>query len=649
MSIQRSTILLLVLLLFAVFLAYSNHFSNQLHFDDFHTITDNSYLRRLSNVPRFFTDATTFSALPANRSYRPLLSTSLAVDYRLAGGLEPAAFHRQSFLWFVVQLVLMFALFVALLERLRPQPAGRYIALFAVGWYGLHPVNAETVNYIIQRGDLLSTLGVVAGMWAYIKFPAKRRYALYLIPVVLGCLAKPPALVFPLLLLAHLMLFEERPRWLDLAATVALSAAMFGLIEAMTPPTYTPAIISGTAYRLAQPVAALHYFRSFFLPLWLTADTDQPARNAVDGAVLLGVLFLVLLTVAIAHTARRRELRPIAFGLIWFVVALLPASLTTLSEVQNDHRMFFPFVGLALAVSSALALTVRRVPLRYLAVGAACLLGAYGFGTHQRNEVWRTEETLWRDVSIKSPRNGRGLMNYGLALMRRGDHPGALSHFERALEFTPNYALLEVNLGIVTGALHRHEEAERHFRRAISLAPADDRALTPYARWLRARDRTAEAIQHAQLAAKHNASALAPRHLLMEMYLEQGDPELARVIAEDTLEVAPDDRAALDCLARAGALSSEPADADDLVNLSLHHFQRGRYAASIDAARRALRLRPDYAEAYNNLAAAHAALGNWDDAIQAAREALRINPAFQLARNNLAWAEDEKAAARTRE
>jgi tetratricopeptide (TPR) repeat protein len=358
-------------------------------------------------------------------------------------------------------------------------------------------------------------------------------------------------------------------------------------------------------------------------------------------------VFLGLLAAAIGFAARRRELRPIAFGLAWFVIALLPTSLFTLSEVENDHRMFFPFVGLTLAATSALALAVRTIPTRHLAVGAACLLAAYGFGTYQRNEVWRTPETLWHDVSIKSPRNGRGLMNYGLALMRRGDYQGALSHFERALAFTPNYALLEVNLGIATNALGRHDEAERHFQRAVSLEPADDRTHAAYARWLESRGRTAEAIRHAQLAAKHNASALAPRHLLMQLYLEQGSAALATVVAEETLAIAPDDRAARECLTRASALPAISANADQLVNLSLHHFQRGSYGECIDTARQALALRPDYAEAYNNMAAAYAARGDWDDAIQAAHAALRLNPALQLARNNLAWAEREKAAART--
>ena len=67
--------------------AYSNFFANSFHFDDSHVLETNLYVRSLANAPRFFTDASTFSSLPANATYRPLTTLSLAVDYALAGGL----------------------------------------------------------------------------------------------------------------------------------------------------------------------------------------------------------------------------------------------------------------------------------------------------------------------------------------------------------------------------------------------------------------------------------------------------------------------------------------------------------------------------------------------------------------------------------
>ena len=72
--------------------AYSNHFHNGFHFDDSHSIEDNIYVRDLKHIPRYFTDATTFSVLPLNQSYRPVLQTTFAIDYWLGGGYTPLAF-----------------------------------------------------------------------------------------------------------------------------------------------------------------------------------------------------------------------------------------------------------------------------------------------------------------------------------------------------------------------------------------------------------------------------------------------------------------------------------------------------------------------------------------------------------------------------
>src|SRR3954466_12037180 len=89
------------LFLMALVLAYANHFHNSFHFDDAHTIETNGAIRELRNIPLFFRDATTFSSLPTNQSYRPLVSTLLAFDYYLGHGLNPLWFHLSAFLLFL--------------------------------------------------------------------------------------------------------------------------------------------------------------------------------------------------------------------------------------------------------------------------------------------------------------------------------------------------------------------------------------------------------------------------------------------------------------------------------------------------------------------------------------------------------------------
>src|SRR5262249_19658762 len=161
--------------------------------------------------------------------------------------------------------------------------------------------------------------------------------------------------------------------------------------------------------------------------------------------------------------SRRQTTKPVAFGILWFLLALLPtSSVIPLAEVLNDHRTFFPFVGLTLAAVWCAALSLERaghnVRVAARAIAVAALL-AMAYGTHQRNIVWRTEESLWLDVTQKSPRNGRGLMTYGLIQMSKGEYATADTYFQRALQLVPQYSYLHVNIAILKGATGRDAEA----------------------------------------------------------------------------------------------------------------------------------------------------------------------------------------------
>ena len=645
------------LLLVALFGVYANYFDNGFHFDDFHTITNNPYVHDLRNLPKLFEDPQTFSVLPGHGSYRPLVAASLAIDYWLAKGAGPFWFHLSTFFWFLIQLALAYLLYESIMERAASGPLNGWFALFAAALLGFHPVSAETVNYIVQRAEIYCATGVLLGLVLYVRLPQLRRTGLYLIPVVAGILCKAPAAVFAGILLTYIYLFEEDR---DLVRSVRRSIPAFlvcgasgAFVMIMESRTFTPGGTNPLLYRLTQPWITLHYFLSFFWPSGLTADSDfAVVGTAADWRVIAGTVFIVGLCAATWFWAKELRRRPIAFGVAWFLMALMPTAWAPLSEVENDHRMYFAFVGLTLAVVWALRL-VAGEDKRSLAVSAVVVLAACAYGTVERNKVWRTEESLWRDVTEKSPHNGRGFMNYGLTLMQKGDLSGALAMFNRALPLTPTYSLLHINIAIADGGLGRNAEAEQHFQAALTLQPDDSASYYYYARWLSQQGKTGPAVTMLERGVAKNSADMLCRTLLLQLYANLGNRGQFDKLLAESLRIAPEDKELmqLSTLKVSAPLAPPPVapannqvqqTPEGLLEISLSYYQAKRYQASIDAARQALKLNPSYAEAYNNIAAAENALGHYAEGIRAAQQALLLKPDFPLARNNLAWAQSQQ-------
>ena len=582
--------------------AYANSLHNSFHFDDSHVIESNRYLRSLEHVPRYFTDAQTFSSLPQNATYRPLVTLSLALDYAWTDSLDPRPFHVTQ----IALLLMTGALLVVFFARF----LGAWPALFAATLFCVHTANTETMNIISARSELLSAIGLLGAFVLYQRSPFARRTLLYLVPLAIGALAKAPVVVFAPLLFAYATLIENetRRRALRIALpSLATGVVLLVFLQRMNAPEWTSGGGSAWRYAITQPFVWLHYFRLFFLPIGLTADTDwMPFTAWYDTRAIAGYLFVIALIAFAVRASRRAETRPIAFGIAWFSIALAPtSSIFPLAEVANEHRVFFAYIGLAAAVVGFVALRVRTAPPAAVAAGAVAVLSAFAIGTHARNRTWSTPATLWADVIAKSPGNGRAWMNHGLTRMARGDYAGARNDFERAAALTPNYPMLEINRGIVQGQLGDHAAAERHFRRALALNP-DVNAHFFYARWLVGRGRAAEALPHVRTAVQQSP-AFAEAHAL-----------------STRLDVAT------------GAQRGRAwRDYDSAWNDGMQAIGRRDWLAAAEAHRDALRHAPGSADAWNNLGWSLAQLGFRAEAAQAYRASLALRPDDERTRNNL--------------
>ncbi|UPT66819.1 MAG: tetratricopeptide repeat protein [Sphingobacteriales bacterium JAD_PAG50586_3] len=732
--------------LFALFAVYWNHFDNAFHFDDSHTITDNVYIRDVKqHYKKYFTDATTFTPLPANQTYRPLVTLSLATDYWVSYQLgkdlgdklielekagktntpeykalvdeamaskyitrandqpKPFVFHISNFFWYLVLGVLLYFFLARLFQLVIPGRYTRFFALFGTLWYMFHTVNAETINYIISRSDSYSTLFILLAFVTYQYSAVARRFFLYLIPMVLAVLVKATAVMFAPMLIVYILFIEEQIGVFDLLKTEAwkkiltikviaasamsmvIAALGYFLIIKMSPATFMPSMIPKDKYLITEVYVYWLYFKEFFLPTHLTADTDLTAFESIaDQRFFIGIAFMLALFVSIVITSNKRQLRPIAFGLSWFFLALLPtSSFQPLSEVMNDHRMFFPNIGLIIAVVWGVYLLFRskefttfstRTAKVALSCAAVLFISAYAFGTYQRNQVWDNDEDLWFDVTEKSPKNGRGLMNYALTQYNKsfeytakGDKQGAVKYLNRAIEYytkglkyNPYYSYLHINIALAYDALGMAENApnkyvkitDDHFKKGQQYAGGFYGAYYFYSNWLWKQGRKAEAIWNAEQAVNLGPDYEATYTTLMGYYMAEYEWDKMKITAQRMLQRFPGNQYGNYYLQASQNRKSKVDELLDMIkanptpenylNLSLEYYNKSRFEDCILAAENALKVKPDYAEAYNNICSAYNALGNYDKAMAACNMALKIAPGYTLAQGNLNYSLSQK-------
>ncbi|WP_438422360.1 hypothetical protein [Aquimarina macrocephali] len=637
----------LVIILFVTLLVYLNHFDNPFFFDDYHTITENESIRSLDNWTSFFSNADTFSSLPANRSYRPVITLMNAIDYSLANGLNSKYYHYHIFFWFLVLIILMFRLTKHIYEKSIEKYQWIVVtALFATAWFALHAANAETINYICARSDSFSSLCTVASLLLYI-YPFGKKWHLYLIPMVIGIWTKQTGvMVFPILFV-YIILFENHSLLTDfktdtkqkiievfkkIAPTAIITTSLFVFNQYYLTPESTDStnyLVTRFEYISTQCYVIMHYLGNFILPINLSADPDitiiKPWYNF---KILLGVLIILGMLFLMVKTAFKKELRPIAFGLFWFFIALLPTSLNPLFQTANDHRMFFPFIGLFIAVPWGILIILKKYNVfekgkKYtigIAIALSIILIGHGYGTFQRSEIWNSEESLWLDVTKKSPKNGRGQMNYGLTQMEKGKFDVALKYFNKADKLIPKYYILYINLGIAYGAKKEHSTAEHYFKSAIQLNNSSPAPEFYYARYLSEQKKYNEAEIYLK-----KALVKSPNHILSKELLKQ----ISNKVVTSEKEIKP----------LLEKIKTNP-DIKSYINLSLIYYRDGKYKLVISTCKELLKIDPNNTLAYNNICSAYNQMEQWELGAEACRKALEINPDYELAKNNLKWATD---------
>ncbi len=599
-----------------------------------------------------------FSSRAAN--WHPLTWMSHQLDWEFFG---PTAWghHLTSMVLHAANVVLLFVV----LRRLTAAPWKSFLVALL---FGVHPLRVESVAWISERKDVLSTLFFLLTIWAYARWvfarqtgvdeqsrlgsapehsdtPTLRRshaltlprsdapipwYALALVFFAFGLCCKPMVVTLPFVL--WLLDFWPLNRWSqEKLGKLVLEKAPFLLLACAGSIMTLVVQRRGGAMTESLPLAgrlenaAVSYFRylgKLFYPVDLAFF--YPPVGHWPGLVVAGSV-LLLGVISLASFLNRRRYGYFLVGWLWFIGTLVPVIGLVPAGEQSmaDRYSYIPSIGILLLVVWGAAEFGAKAPgarsgLKAALGSSVAIVLAITCAALARRQVgyWKDDQMLFQHALQVTANNYVAHNNLGSAYDRQGRYDEAIGEFEQALRIKPNYAQAYSNLGAVLLEKGQPDDAIRQFEQALEANP-----------------RYAEA--HNNLGITFERKGLADRALQEYARAAQLRPEFAD--AHYNLGVALMKKGAFDNAIKEfqATLEQQPASADAHNNLGFALQQKGQLDNAIVHYQWAVRLRPDYPRAHFNLGVALYAKGLSEAAINQFQEALRLKPDYVEAQKNL--------------
>jgi tetratricopeptide (TPR) repeat protein len=619
-----STWLALGLLAGATLLAYANSFHGPFVFDDVPSIVENGTIRRLGSLDVLSPPAEGGQTV----SGRPVLNLSLALNHAVSG-LEVWSYHALNVLIHLLAGFVFFALARRTLERpplARSAADAWSVALVIAGLWLLHPLQVESVTYLIQRAESLMGLLFLLSLYAFVRAADSRRprgwIALSFVSALLCAGTKEVAVLLPVIAFLYDRTFVsgsfrtawERHRgrhlllatiWLPLAWLVVSAGGNRGNTMGFD------VGISAAGYWLVQFEAVTRYLWLTFWPHPLVFDYGQVAAPRLVAALPWALPVVAV----VAATAWALWRRPVAGFLgAWFLGILAPTSVVPGAlQMIVEHRMYLPLAAvIALVAGSAAPRLGRRGVL--LAGGVLAL--AAGTVTWHRNADYRDEETLWKDTIAKRPENARTHNNLGRHYYLQGRWAEALASFDESLRLDPSSAKTHFNRGLALLRLDRPAEAVAPLQAAVRILPHYFSAHLNLGIALTLTDRAVEALPHFAAARTF-------------------DPWPAEVHFQWGVALARLGRWPEAITHYAECLRLDPRQAEALANWGSALMAMNSIPEAIGRFEAALDIRRDLPGLHFNLGVAQSALGRSREAVAYYTEAVRLAPSHAQAHLNL--------------
>jgi len=483
-----------LLLAAAVFAAYANSLDGQFIFDD-SRIYNNQHIR----ITSLDWDSLSQAALASKPVTRPVANLSFALNYYLHG-YNVQGYHLVNVCIHLLTGLLLYLLLVATMqtpafcnldkrvgdERLPYE----WLAFLAALLWLVHPLQTQSVSYVVQRMNSMAAMFYLASMLCYVRarLHGARVGKLVLSAASVGCglLAlgcKETSATLPVFVFLYEWYFMQDldMGWLKrrlpvLALVAGLSAGAAVLFLGWQPLDSILASYGGRDFTLPQRL--LTEMRVIFLYLSLLIF-PHPSRLTLDHDLLLSTslvqpistLFaaagLIAMVGAAVWSGRRHRL--LSFAILWFLGNLIIESSFIALEIVFEHRLYLPAMFLFFVV---VVEAYRLLHPRFIKVGlavAVALAVLLGFWTFERNKVWHDPISLWSDSVAKAPNKARPRNNLGVALKKAGYLREAAEQYLAVIALDPNFIEAYVNLGNIYQAESRLDEALAMYYKAMDL------------------------------------------------------------------------------------------------------------------------------------------------------------------------------------
>lgn len=655
--------LILVIITLTVYCQVSNHAF--INFDDDVYVTDNR------NVQAGLTSENLkFAFSYIERTYwHPLTWISHMLDCELFG-LNAGMHHMVNLIFHIANSVLLFLIF----QRMT---GARWRSAFVVALFALHPINVDSVAWVSERKNLLSTFFWMLTMLTYVWYaerPSFFRYAIVFIGLALGLLAKPMLVTLPFVffLLDYWPLGRFRFEQMGNICNEAVAKPIFGsakrskafrLILEKVPLLALSAITINLSSSSVQDhgivlsmesvpmklrianalVSYIKYLGKMIWPQHLAIYYPFPKIIPVWQTVSAFML-LVFISVLVIKALKRAPY--LAVGWLWYLGTLVPViglMQAGLWPAMADRWAYVPLIGIFIMVAWGISDLATRWQCKktWVFLAAATVLSVFMVTTWLQVRLWADSITLFEHALKVTTNNFVAHNNLGIALQEQSRMAEAINHYHEALRLNPGYAKAHNNLGVALQKQGRVTEAIRHYQEALRLNPLYAESHYNLGFILGEQGRTTEAIYH-YIKALQIKSDFADAHnnlgnaLVLKGKVRQGIVHLREAARLDPNSemVQYNFNAALtvqrkydDELADLRTALKQNPDAPLLYyQLGTLYKSNGELDEAIAQFQNAIRLQPEFFNALHDLAIVFALRGEYDKALHVSQKMVASQP-----------------------